>query len=521
MSYRALYRVWRPQRFDELVGQSVIAKTLENTIKLQHISHAYLFTGPRGTGKTSTAKILAKAVNCPYAKNGEPCNHCKICKAITNGSLNDVIEVDAASNNGVDEIRNIRDKATYAPTQAKYKVYIIDEVHMLSEGAFNALLKTLEEPPKHVIFILATTELNKVPATIISRTQHFTFQRIHPQAILDRMEYILKQEHIKYDVRALQIISKVAEGGMRDALSILDEALSFGNDRVSYKVAMQVTGCVSHQLMEDYIANILHHKTAPALTEVRKLLDNGKSADQFIEELMKYYQSILLYKQSSKLLNTNKSLMDQKFITLTKDISEPLIYEMIKNINGTEMQMRYTSHPDIYLEALTVQLANMNNQKNDEVTKLKSEVDQLKNAFNNLKSTSMSNNSEQSNSTNTTISDTKNITMNTGLNHILNHATRNALQFMRTCWQSILSQLPKTQAISMRSTIPEAASHTGVVIAFKSKLFADQVLHDKNDMINLTNAIQGATGVKTNIIITTVEHWLAIRHTFYMQQRNG
>jgi DNA polymerase III, subunit gamma and tau len=217
MAYQALYRVWRPQTFSDVIGQDVITQTLKNAVASNMTSHAYLFSGPRGTGKTSCAKILAKAVNCLNPHDGEPCNECEICKAANENRLNDVIEIDAASNNGVEEIRDIRDKVKYAPTEAKYKVYIIDEVHMLSQGAFNALLKTLEEPPANVMFILATTEPQKIPATIISRTQNFTFRRISRQDILDRMTYILDDKKIDYDEEALNIIAASAEGGMRDA----------------------------------------------------------------------------------------------------------------------------------------------------------------------------------------------------------------------------------------------------------------------------------------------------------------
>ena len=241
MTYQALYRVWRPQAFSDVSGQEMITQTLRNAIRQQKSSHAYLFTGPRGTGKTSVAKIFAKAINCPNSSDGEPCNDCAICEQITNGSLGDVIEIDAASNNGVEEIRDIRDKANYAPTQADYKVYIIDEVHMLSMGAFNALLKTLEEPPRNVVFVLATTEPHKIPLTIISRTQRFDFRRISQEAIMDRMEYILDEMGVDHEEDALLLIAKAAEGGMRDALSILDQALSFSEGRIKIDDIQPIT----------------------------------------------------------------------------------------------------------------------------------------------------------------------------------------------------------------------------------------------------------------------------------------
>ncbi|MCS3380764.1 DNA polymerase III subunit gamma/tau, partial [Bacillus velezensis] len=225
MGYQALYRVFRPQQFEDVVGQEHITKTLQNALLQKKFSHAYLFSGPRGTGKTSAAKIFAKAVNCEHAPVEEPCNECAACKGITNGSISDVIEIDAASNNGVDEIRDIRDKVKFAPSAVTYKVYIIDEVHMLSIGAFNALLKTLEEPPAHCIFILATTEPHKIPLTIISRCQRFDFKRITSKAIVGRMKTIVDAEQLKVEEGALDIIASAADGGMRDALSLLDQAV--------------------------------------------------------------------------------------------------------------------------------------------------------------------------------------------------------------------------------------------------------------------------------------------------------
>lgn len=259
--YQALYRKYRSQTFAEMVGQSVISTTLKQAVESGKISHAYLFSGPRGTGKTSAAKIFAKAMNCPNQVKGEPCNHCDICRDITTGSLEDVIEIDAASNNGVDEIRDIRDKSTYAPSRATYKVYIIDEVHMLSTGAFNALLKTLEEPSDNVVFILATTELHKIPATILSRVQRFEFKAIKQAAICEHLAAILDKEGIAYETEALHLIARRAEGGMRDALSILDQVLSLSFDnQVTLAIAEEITGSISISALDDYVQHLIRQK---------------------------------------------------------------------------------------------------------------------------------------------------------------------------------------------------------------------------------------------------------------------
>ncbi|MEE1525537.1 MAG: DNA polymerase III subunit gamma/tau, partial [Lacticaseibacillus paracasei] len=387
MSYQALYRVWRPQQFKDVIGQEAITKTLKNALITGQTSHAYLFTGPRGTGKTSVAKILAKALNCLHLEDGEPDNTCEICQAINNGSLTDVIEIDAASNNGVDEIRDIRDKAKYAPTQARVKVYIIDEVHMLSSGAFNALLKTLEEPPAHVVFILATTEPHKIPATIISRTQRFDFRRITPEDIVKRMRFILDDKQITYDDAALKVIAKAAEGGMRDALSILDQVLSFGDNHVTTEDALDVTGGVTTAVLGKYLAAVLAKDHAQALKMIEDLLASGKDAGRLIEDLIEYLRDLLVNQQTPTLLgDLEKSLLDDQFKILSENFKPEQIYHMIDVLNSTQQQLRMTNHPEIYLEVATVRLSETTTQQvtaapaqaeNPQFEKLTAKVKQL------------------------------------------------------------------------------------------------------------------------------------------------
>lgn len=353
MSYQALYRVWRPQNFDQLVGQGMIAETLKNAIKNEQLSHAYLFTGPRGTGKTSAAKILSKAVNCPNQVDGNPCNECELCQGITAGQVSDVIEIDAASNNGVEEIRDLRDKVRYAPTQASYKVYIIDEVHMLTTGAFNALLKTLEEPPAQVLFILATTEPHKIPATILSRTQRFDFQRLKDRDIMSHMGHILDEYQVDYEEEALAIIARASNGGMRDSLSLLDQALSFNNEELMTQTALQVSGSFDQMTYVKYILSLYEREVEAALTILDEQLQSGKQASRFIEELILFSRDVLLTMHSS----ANKTLLsDAELQPLRDSVPGSFYYTLINGLNEAQNQMRFSNQPDLYLEVMTVQL---------------------------------------------------------------------------------------------------------------------------------------------------------------------
>ncbi len=299
MAYRALYRKWRPDTFDTVVGQGHITDTIRNEILSGHLAHAYLFTGTRGTGKTSTAKILGRAVNCLSPQNGNPCNECENCKSILNDVCLDVLEIDAASNTGVDNIRDIIEQLQYLPTMGKYKVYIIDEVHMLSQGAFNALLKTLEEPPGHVIFILATTEVQKIPATILSRCQRFDFKTISIFDIVSNIKKILMAEHITADDDALEYVAFLGDGSMRDSLSILDQCLAFKADNLTVSDVTDIVGAVDDVVLYDFAADVSKNDVASALKRFNDSVNSGKNFDNIVKGLLQVFREILMFKINS------------------------------------------------------------------------------------------------------------------------------------------------------------------------------------------------------------------------------
>ena len=291
--YRALYRKWRPQRFEDVVGQRAIVTALKNQITADRVGHAYLFTGVRGTGKTTCAKIFAKAVNCLHPVNGDPCGECEICRGIDNGSLLDVVEMDAASNNGVDDIRDLRDETAYTPSACRYKVYIIDEVHMLSTAAFNALLKTLEEPPAHVIFILATTEIQKVPATILSRCQRYDFTRIGPEDIARRVEYIAGEEKLELTPEGVELIARLADGALRDALSSLDTCAGV-TARIDADVVRRMAGVTDRSYLFRISDAIQAQDGAAALAQLAQLRQQSVDVKRLTEELIAHYRALML-----------------------------------------------------------------------------------------------------------------------------------------------------------------------------------------------------------------------------------
>ncbi len=550
MAYQALYRKWRPRTFDGVVGQTAITDTLKNAIKRGKISHAFLFAGPRGTGKTSCAKIFAKALNCTNLQDGEPCNECENCLAADQGTMNDIIEIDAASNNGVDEIRDIRDKVKYAPTQGKYKVYIIDEVHMLSMGAFNALLKTLEEPPEHVVFILATTELQKVPATIISRTQRYNFKRIDQHDLIARMTYILGQEKIDFEEKALEVIAQVADGGMRDSLSILDQILSYDQDKVKYEDALRITGYAAQEKIEQVLLNLLNSETSAALEIVHALLQDGASTKNILDELISLTVKGMLAIKSNK----EETFLTEDYVSELTKIPEEKFYSLVQAANNALNDLRYTNQQQIPLDVFVVQVTqapvkadNAPQQaeaiSSDVVQTLKNQIDTLSKQIAELKNRPAPARSTTSDFSGTIKTETKSQIRRVvdkenqpeqkpkrrkassnnqaaqennrrQVYHVLENATKEDLSTVKDIWPDLLSTLKVSQRAVMEVLDPVAASHEQIVLKCKYELWFERANQDGDLISQLEAEIAKLTKHNYSIVLVADSSWLKVRHDF-------
>lgn len=378
MAYVALYRAYRPQKFSEVVGQKHIIKTLQNAIKLNKVAHAYLFCGPRGTGKTTLAKIMAKALNCQHGPSIEPCDECEICLGIQKGMIPDVVEIDAASNNGADDIRALRDSVKYLPSVGRYKVYIIDEVHMLSNAAFNALLKTLEEPPKHVVFILATTEPYKLPNTILSRCQRFDFQAISKEDIFKRLRLVAESENVKMSDEVLNQIASSAEGGMRDALSLFDQTISYSvNDEITLDDVLAVSGNVSYLKIISVLENCLEGLAPQALLTTDEILKEGKEVPRIINDIIIFLRDVLLFKNNA-IIDKKSEFTDDRFISFSNLIKARIIYEWLNILNEANNNMRFSNQKRAYLE---LAILKMSDTKLNEEASLLERIEQLEEAI--------------------------------------------------------------------------------------------------------------------------------------------
>ncbi|WP_103752465.1 DNA polymerase III subunit gamma/tau [Lactobacillus panisapium] len=565
MAYQALYRKWRPRTFDSVVGQEDITNTLKNAIKRGTISHAFLFAGPRGTGKTSCAKIFAKALNCTNLQDGEPCNQCANCLAADKGAMSDIMEIDAASNNGVDEIREIRDKVKYAPTQGKYKVYIIDEVHMLSMGAFNALLKTLEEPPEHVVFILATTELQKVPATIISRTQRYNFKRISQTDLEKRMKYILDQEKISYDDKAIAVIAQVADGGMRDALSILDQLLSYEKDKVEYDAALEITGFAAKEKIEQILLAILDRDAGQALTLAQAELKNGASSKNILDELIDMATAALMIVKAGS--DNQSNFLTEDFIAKIKDVPDQRYFQLIASANTALNDLRYTNQQQIPLEvflvestdsqqlsAPTVQETEPASATNDnqqakngsdlqaEVTALKKQIVSLTEKVTRLGKKQTSNSdrifhldnavsggkiAKATQETAKTKKKPKKVRNNKHADeqnrkqvyHVLENATKKDLQAIKDVWPDLQSVLAVSQRALLDVLEPVAASSDQVVMKCKYALWFEKASSDEDLLGILTDQIAKFTKRDYQIVLVPDSDWFTVRKEFLQTHR--
>ncbi|MDH9159931.1 DNA polymerase III subunit gamma/tau [Staphylococcus succinus] len=531
MNYQALYRMFRPQSFEDVVGQEHVTKTLRNAISKSKQSHAYIFSGPRGTGKTSIAKVFAKALNCLERTDGEPCNECEICKGITRGTNSDVIEIDAASNNGVDEIRNIRDKVKYAPSESKYKVYIIDEVHMLTTGAFNALLKTLEEPPAHAIFILATTEPHKIPPTIISRAQRFDFKAISQDEIVERLKFVADTQEIKYDDAALEFIAKASEGGMRDALSIMDQAIAFGDDHLTIQDALNVTGSVDERALNDLFKEVVSGDVKSAFSTYHQFISEGKEVNRLINDMIYFVRDTIMNKTS----NT-----EVEFDALLHFDLE-MLYKTIDVINDTLVSIRFSVNQGVHFEVLLVKIAEMikgqpQNVQTVATTSIAAEpnndvllqrMEQLESELKTLKTQGVTtaNAAQQTKRSSASRSgQSKNAFSMQQIAKVLDKANKDDIKLLKDHWQEVVNHAKdndmKPLVSLLQNSEPVAASETHVLIKFDEEIHCEIVNKDDEKRENIENVVCNIIDKTVKVVGVPDDQWMRVR-TEYLQTRSN
>ncbi len=514
MGYTALYRKFRPLNFSEMVGQEHITRTLKNQIIANRVGHAYLFNGGRGTGKTSAAKILARAINCLNPKDGEPCNECEICKGAISGSLTDIVEMDAASNNSVEDIRSIREEVNFLPTKAKYRVYIIDEVHMLSTGAFNALLKTLEEPPEHVKFILATTEPQKLPATILSRCQRFDFKRISNQDIIKRLEIVCKKSNIEITKEALEIIAILSEGAMRDALSILERCIQDGENKIDEDKIKDLVGIPKIVFIHDIVEAIINYDVDKALITVNKVLEDGKDISNLLWEIIKYIKDILLYKSTNNIELYSEDEKN-KVKKIAEEVEKERLINLVYEFSELENKMKFSTQKVIVFQAGIIKLCNQLTSSDD--SNLEERIAKIEkylrnNTINTNNSISTNNISQQTNSEvkvayNNTVTNVvnKEEKKTTTTPKAPKQKTSSYSGNVKEYWPQILQDLKQNGKIvlytNLLNTQAREINDMTVGIEFPNGLtsFGKTVLEKQENIKELTNLVSMASGKPMNI----------------------
>ncbi|WP_077329889.1 DNA polymerase III subunit gamma/tau [Virgibacillus siamensis] len=534
MSYQALYRVWRPRNFQDVVGQSHITRTLQNAIVQEKFSHAYIFSGPRGTGKTSAAKIFAKTINCEKAPVKEPCNECDACRGIQDGSISDVIEMDAASHTSVEDIRDIRDKVKYASSVVPYKVYIIDEVHMISVNAFNALLKTLEEPPKHVVFILATTEPHKIPLTILSRCQRFDFKPISSQSIVERMKAIVENEGITVSPEALDTIALAAEGGMRDALSILDQAISYSDESVNLDDVLAVTGGVSQQILTEIVRAMYEKDVQRALSLLDEMIQNGKDPARFVYDLIYFARDLLLYKSAPSLEGIlERAIIDENFQKLADTVAVDWIQDAIMHLNQCQQEIKWTNSPKVFIEIALLTITNKesgagetaNAADSEAVNGLLGRLEHLEKELAALKEAPA--NAARQAPANEPKRAPSRVTRNSfkipyeRIRNVLQEAEKPALKDVQSQWAAFLNKLKSASApahATIQDSKPAAASQKALVVQFKYEIHCSLFLEHQNTVESILNNV---TGKQLTIIPIPANNWQELRNEYINRQEQS